>query len=1094
MIPLQLKLNNFLSYREASLDFRGLHTACISGANGAGKSSLLEAISWAIWGESRAAIEDDIIHFGESETRVEFLFRIHNHIYRVIRSRHRGQGMVLEFQIALDPLADELPKRFRPLTEKGLRATQQFILEHVKLDYDTFINSAYLRQGRADEFMLKRPSDRKQILADLLKLQQYDELAEKAKEQARQFKAEVDALERQQASIEQQLSQLQNLEIQQAELEQQLSTLQEQQIRDRKMLQTLQTQQHQREIWQQQLQWHRQQHQQHQQDCQRLQKEYQQAEENYQAIVALLQAESAIYAAYLHSQELQAQEEFLANRFQLYQDLQTRKQQYLNQHQQRLNELQQQQQQLWAQTETLREQMEENQHILSHMADVEAGLANLHSARQQLEQFDRVQLQVAPLLQRKQQLQRSIDQATARVTARLEELRTTAKQMEQQQSQQPQLQQAVLEVCDRIEELDKLRKYQERVREKGLERRNFMERLQAHQRDYEAQLAEVDQILRLLKHRSEDAHLTTELQAALLRHQDEALDSIAELTHADDRAVTRDRAIVTLQEAAGNYGLGNTAINSASNAEEHSTVNIGLNAGANLADFPPCPLCDRPLDEQHWELVVQKHLAKQQEILEQIWVIREQLAVSEREIQVLRQEYRDIEKRLEQYGSVLERRGQLQEQLQANESGRYSLDQLLDEVQHLEHQLRSGEFAPDLQEELRLLDQTLEHLNYDDRNHAIARGLVDRWRWAEIKQAEIKQAQRRQTQIEQRLPELQAQQDECTAHIAHLETTLAEGLAQYDQHLTDLGYSLEQHNALRAALKQVQASQLRYQELQQAQQQYPHLRQRLEDLAESLQTKLVSLESVGQQCQYLEKCLAAAPEPTAQIQQLEQKLQRERQTLDATLSRLGQLQQQQQQRSYLLQDQITLQQSLQTTRQQYRIYQELVQAFGKNGIQALMIENVLPQLETLANQILTRLTNNQLHVQFVTQRRNAKGKLQTAKLAETLDIVIADAKGTRPYETYSGGEAFRINFAIRLALARLLSQRSGTALQMLIVDEGFGTQDQEGCDRLIAAINAIAPDFACILTVTHMPYFRDAFQSRVEVHKTELGSQLTFFM
>ncbi|OUC11998.1 MAG: ATP-binding cassette family protein [Alkalinema sp. CACIAM 70d] len=1094
MIPLQLKLNNFLSYREASLDFRGLHTACISGANGAGKSSLLEAISWAIWGESRAAIEDDIIHFGESETRVEFLFRIHNHIYRVIRSRHRGQGMVLEFQIALDPLADEFPKRFRPLTEKGLRATQQFILEHVKLDYDTFINSAYLRQGRADEFMLKRPSDRKQILADLLKLQQYDELAEKAKEQARQFKAEVDALERQQASIEQQLSQLQNLEIQQTELEQQLSTLQEQQIRDRKMLQTLQTQQHQREIWQQQLQWHRQQHQQHQQDCQRLQKEYQQAEESYQAIVALLQAESAIYAAYLHSQELQAQEEFLANRFQLYQDLQTRKQQYLNQYQQRLNELQQQQQQLWAQTETLREQMEENQHILSHMADVEAGLANLHSARQQLEQFDRVQLQVAPLLQRKQQLQRSIDQATARVTARLEELRTTAKQMEQQQSQQPQLQQAVLEVCDRIEELDKLRKYQERVREKGLERRNFMERLQAHQRDYEAQLAEVDQILRLLKHRSEDAHLTTELQAALLRHQDEALESIAELADADDLALTRDRSIVTLQEAAGSYGSGNAAINSASNAEETLAVNLGANAGANLADFPPCPLCDRPLDEQHWELVVQKHLAKQQEILEQIWVIREQLAVSEREIQVLRQEYRDIEKRLEQYGSVLERRGQLQEQLQANESGRYSLDQLLDEVQHLEHQLRSGEFAPDLQEELRLLDQTLEHLNYDDRNHAIARGLVDRWRWAEIKQAEIKQAQRRQTQIEQRLPELQAQQDECTAHIAHLETTLVEGLAQYDQHLTDLGYSLEQHNALRAALKQVQASQLRYQELQQAQQQYPHLRQRLEDLAESLQTKLVSLESVGQQCQYLEKCLAAAPEPTAQIQQLEQKLQRERQTLDATLSRLGQLQQQQQQRSYLLQDQITLQQSLQTTRQQYRIYQELVQAFGKNGIQALMIENVLPQLETLANQILTRLTNNQLHVQFVTQRRNAKGKPQTAKLAETLDIVIADAKGTRPYETYSGGEAFRINFAIRLALARLLSQRSGTALQMLIVDEGFGTQDQEGCDRLIAAINAIAPDFACILTVTHMPYFRDAFQSRVEVHKTELGSQLTFFM
>jgi len=39
MIPVQLVLKNFLSYRDATLDFRGLHTACICGSNGAGKSS-----------------------------------------------------------------------------------------------------------------------------------------------------------------------------------------------------------------------------------------------------------------------------------------------------------------------------------------------------------------------------------------------------------------------------------------------------------------------------------------------------------------------------------------------------------------------------------------------------------------------------------------------------------------------------------------------------------------------------------------------------------------------------------------------------------------------------------------------------------------------------------------------------------------------------------------------------------------------------------------------------------------------------------------------------------------------------------------------
>ncbi len=67
MIPLQLTLKNFLSYRDATLNFQGLHTACICGANGAGKSSLLEAITWAIWGKSRAATEDDVINGGANK-------------------------------------------------------------------------------------------------------------------------------------------------------------------------------------------------------------------------------------------------------------------------------------------------------------------------------------------------------------------------------------------------------------------------------------------------------------------------------------------------------------------------------------------------------------------------------------------------------------------------------------------------------------------------------------------------------------------------------------------------------------------------------------------------------------------------------------------------------------------------------------------------------------------------------------------------------------------------------------------------------------------------------------------------------------------
>lgn len=1034
MIPQQLTLRNFLSYREATLDFRGLHTACVCGANGAGKSSLLEAISWAIWGESRAASEDDVIHVGATEAQVEFTFSIHRQTYRILRTRQRAQGVALEFQMMQG-------SHFRSLTAKGMRATQQLILHHLKLDYETFINSAYLRQGRADEFMLKRPAERKQILADLLKLHQYDDLAEQAKDRSRQFKGQVDLLERNLVSIREQLQQKDAIAEERAELEAVLQQMQAQQAASTEQLQHLQANQQQRQTWQQQLSWQQQQQRNLHQDCQRLQREFQQADHQRQSVENLLQQEATIAAGYQTWQGLQAQEETLAAKFQMHQALQSQQQQVQQQRSEELHRLQNQLQQLQTQETALQEQLEEIQKTLGKEADVEAGMEQLRQARQALTRLDQLQLQAAPLLQRRQQLQRQLDRAATRLTARIEELRGSVRQFHTQQQRQSGLQQAAIEVAVKLEELEKLRAYQEQVREKGLERRSFMEQLQAHQRNYEAQLAEIDHKIRLL-------HLEN------IGIAEEGIEGGEEL----------ERSL---------WG------------SESASTSVKLKS----QDFPPCPLCDRPLDEHHWHLVLEKHQQQKQEILSEIWVIREQLTVSEREIQVLREEYAGIEKKLGQYGGTLERRGQLQEQIQTTEELQKKMTQVGVEIEKLETQLKTSNFEKDLQEELHILDQSLQQINYDEKDHALARGAVDRWRWAEIKQAEIKQAKRRQAQITSRQPKLQAQMTELDQQIQHCDRTLTEELQHFDRQMAEVGYNLEQHNAVRKALRQAQPWQLRYQEFRQAQQQYPQIQNRLQELAHTMQVRFNDLQTVTQNCQELIHALERTPDLTTHIQALEQRIQQQRHQLDQQLSRLGRIQQQEKQLEVLQHQQSEVSTQLKKARQQSRVYHELAQAFGKNGIQALMIENVLPQLEATTNQILARLSANQLHVQFVTHR-NRKSKTPNAKAMETLDILISDANGTRPYETYSGGEAFRVNFAIRLALARLLSQRSGTALQMLIVDEGFGTQDQEGCDRLIAAINAIAAEFACILTITHMPYFREAFQARIEVTKTQDGSKL----
>ncbi|MCL6433470.1 MAG: AAA family ATPase [Leptolyngbyaceae cyanobacterium HOT.MB2.61] len=1074
MIPQRLTLRNFLSYREATLDFRGLHTACICGANGAGKSSLLEAIAWAVWGQSRAASDDDVIHIGAQEAQVDFLFTNNQNLYRIVRSRYRGQGTMLEFQIAqgkhqeanAEALqgAEESPSNpsFRTLTAKGIRATQQLILEHIKLDYETFINSAYLRQGRADEFMLKRPSERKEILTDLLKLDQYDDLAERAKDQARQLKGQIELLERSLENVQNQLQQDSPIAQERKKLETALTELQQQQIEDGNQLQAFQLIQHQRQTWQQELTWQQQQQRILAQDCQRLQQELAAAQQQQQNLEALFQQEGAIAAGYHHFQSLQAQEEILAGKQKTHQTIQTQRQQYQQQQTATITQLHSKLQHTQAQLEVLLQQEGDIQRILSKATDIEAALAQLQQARMHASQMDQLQAQVTPLLQRRQQIQSQIDRIQTRLIARLEELRTSARQLQAQQERQPRLKQAILEVSDRITTLEERRAYQQQVREKGLERRSFMERLQAHQRDYETQLAEVEQKILLLM---QEAQMSEGLVGRGNGEAEEALEQ-------------------------GNGKVSQSVIPNLEATLSSSPIPYSLSPNS----YPPCPLCDRPLDEHHWNLVLEKHRVKQQEILEQIWIIREQLSVSEREIQVLRQEYRDLEQELAEYSSILERRGQLQEQLQVMADVQASLQQIVAEVREIERSLKTGDYATELQEELNLLDQSLQQLNYDEKNHALARGEVDRWRWAEIRQAEIKQAQRRQNQIAQRQPELKSQLAELQHQLNQLSAETTTHLEQLDQQIAAIGYDLEQHNQLRQELRQAQSWQLRYQELCQARQHYPQVQQRVEQLAHAFQERQQAFQATQISVETLIQQLQQTPDQQTQIQRLERQMQERRSLLDENLAHLGRLQQQQQQIETLKAQHSTLKTNLQSTQRQYRIYQELSQAFGKNGIQALMIENALPQLEAETNQILSRLSANQLHVQFVTQRAGKGSKSAGkagAKLIDTLDILIADARGTRPYETYSGGEAFRVNFAIRLALARLLAHRSGTALQMLIIDEGFGTQDAEGCDRLIAAINAIAPDFACILTVTHVPHFKEAFQSRIEVRKTENGSQLS---
>src|SRR5215475_4874741 len=119
MIPIALNLRNFMSYTEVHepLRFDGIHVAVLTGDNGHGKSALLDAITWALWGRARARSVDELIHTGATDMEVEFEFELDQHQYRVIRKRQRrARGGQSDLQFAV--LGDD--GAYRPLTERSV--------------------------------------------------------------------------------------------------------------------------------------------------------------------------------------------------------------------------------------------------------------------------------------------------------------------------------------------------------------------------------------------------------------------------------------------------------------------------------------------------------------------------------------------------------------------------------------------------------------------------------------------------------------------------------------------------------------------------------------------------------------------------------------------------------------------------------------------------------------------------------------------------------------------------------------------------------------------------------------------------------------
>ena len=857
MVPVRLVLRNFLSYGEdvPPLDFTGIHIACLSGENGHGKSALLDAITWALWGSARACDNnrgaDQLIRLGATEMEVELWFESGGRIYRVVRKRLKPSGVGRQGRPLLE-LQLDTPNGFIPLTGNTTQDTQRRINDILRMDYDTFINSAFLLQGRSNEFTTSPPAKRKEVLGRILGLETYDNLAERARELSRTRGRDADELARELQRIDRALERRPELEAQQAATQAELSEIEARLREQEGLLTTLRDALAAQEGQRRQLERARANLKQTEDELRRLSTEAESHRQRIAAHQALLAERDEIEGSYQRLLAAQAEESAMSERLQ--------RVQVLERERERLERL----------IETERQDLLRQENLLA--ADVQ-----------------RLRQQVAQMPAWSAELQ-SVQQA-------LTDLRAEEEQAA-----------------------------------------SFRERAQTARAEAQALQMAVQQ-------------LGSDLDELRLR--------LAAISHGDDTH---------------------------------------------------CPLCGTDLGHAGIAEVERK--------------LREEEATKTR-----------------QMAEHQQRAAALQGQAEQDEREALTLE--------------------------REVTQRREAMTA--RRAMLETALAD----AQTASEALKQRDAELTVVRQRLTTEDYATDE-RAKLGHLVRQIA-----------SLGYDAARHTAMREEIAALRPYEERHRQLQTAVTLLERDQEGLANVERNRQTWLRQQEQAQAEVKDLEERIARQPDLESKVAAVQAERDRLAQTQSRYREMLGAIGQQLDELRRLAMERARSEAAYREAAQEKETYSELGAAFGKSGVQALLIDSALPEIEEEANRLLSRMTAGRMTLHLSTQRPTRTGE------QETLDIQISDELGTRGYELFSGGEAFRIDFALRVALAKLLAHRAGAPMPTLIIDEGFGSQDASGRERLLEAITAIKNDFQRVLVVTHIDELRDAFPVRIEVTKTPQGSSVT---
>ena len=187
MLPIYLKVKNFTSYIDEIIEFDKFGPIfTITGNNGAGKSSLIDMITTCIFyqnrcTDSRGSGMDELINSNGDKMELEYKFIMNNNEYIIIRRKKKEGPQELELYINGESQTEKVTE------------TQKKILNIIKMDYDTFLDTVCIGQGQSGRFMAKKPNERKEVFIQVLGLNKYEKLEKVSKEKKKLITSDIDS-------------------------------------------------------------------------------------------------------------------------------------------------------------------------------------------------------------------------------------------------------------------------------------------------------------------------------------------------------------------------------------------------------------------------------------------------------------------------------------------------------------------------------------------------------------------------------------------------------------------------------------------------------------------------------------------------------------------------------------------------------------------------------------------------------------------------------------------------------------------------------------------------------------------------------------